>query len=136
MPIRSEVWDGETLIGGLYGVGFDRVFCGESMFSRADNASKLALAWLVAAMRFAGMELLDCQFMTEHLASLGAVEISQDDYCERWRGLRPPARRRAIPPAPALPARACGRGGGAAGRLRAAGRRAAPLRPGSSSRSS
>ena len=78
-----EVWDGKDLVGGLYGVAFDWVFCGESMFSRADNASKLALAWLVAAMRFAGMELLDCQFMTEHLASLGAVEISQDDYCER-----------------------------------------------------
>ncbi|MGZ3197837.1 MAG: leucyl/phenylalanyl-tRNA--protein transferase [Croceibacterium sp.] len=78
-----EVWDGEKLVGGLYGVGFDRVFCGESMFSHADNASKVALAWLVAAMKAAGMELLDCQFMTEHLASLGAVEISQEDYCER-----------------------------------------------------
>lgn len=78
-----EVWDGEALVGGLYGVGFDRVFCGESMFCRADNASKLALAWLVAAMRMAGLELLDCQFITEHLASLGAIEISQDAYCER-----------------------------------------------------
>jgi leucyl/phenylalanyl-tRNA--protein transferase len=78
-----EVWVGEKLVGGLYGVAFDRVFCGESMFSRADNASKLALAWLVAAMRFARMELLDCQFMTEHLASLGAIEIGQEDYCER-----------------------------------------------------
>ena len=54
-----EVWDGEALVGGLYGVGFDRVFCGESMFSRADNASKVALAWLVAAMKTARMELLD-----------------------------------------------------------------------------
>jgi leucyl/phenylalanyl-tRNA--protein transferase len=78
-----EVWDGEALVGGLYGVGFDGVFCGESMFSRADNASKVALAWLVAAMKWSRMELLDCQFMTDHLASLGAVEISQDDYCER-----------------------------------------------------
>ena len=78
-----EVWEGEALVGGLYGVGFDRVFCGESMFSHADNASKVALAWLVAAMNTARMELLDCQFMTDHLASLGAVEISQDDYCER-----------------------------------------------------
>jgi leucyl/phenylalanyl-tRNA---protein transferase len=82
-----EVWDGEApdaeLVGGLYGVGFDRVFCGESMFSRADNASKVALAWLVAAMKAARMELLDCQFMTEHLASLGAVEIGQDEYCQR-----------------------------------------------------
>ena len=78
-----EVWDEHSLVGGLYGVGFDGVFCGESMFSRADNASKIALAWLVAAMRTARMELLDCQFMTEHLASLGAIEIGQDEYCER-----------------------------------------------------
>ncbi|MBO0749848.1 MAG: leucyl/phenylalanyl-tRNA--protein transferase [Porphyrobacter sp.] len=78
-----EVWDGESLVGGLYGVGFDGVFCGESMFSHADNASKVALAWLVAAMRFARMSLLDCQFMTEHLASMGAIEIGQDEYCER-----------------------------------------------------
>ena len=78
-----EVWDNDALVGGLYGVGFDRVFCGESMFSRADNTSKVALAWLVAAMKAARMELLDCQFITEHLASLGAVEISQEEYCER-----------------------------------------------------
>jgi len=76
-----EVWDGDTLAGGLYGVGFDGVFCGESMFSRADNASKVALACLVAAMKEARMSLLDCQFMTGHLASLGAVEISQEEYC-------------------------------------------------------
>lgn len=80
-----ECWqdseDGKQLVGGLYGVSFDRVFCGESMFSRADDASKVALCWLVAAMRAAGFALLDCQFMTDHLASLGAVELSQDDYC-------------------------------------------------------
>jgi len=68
------------LVGGLYGVGFDRVFCGESMFSVVPDASKVALAWLVAALREAGAELLDCQFMTEHLASLGAIEISQARY--------------------------------------------------------
>ena len=68
------------LVGGLYGVGFDRVFCGESMFSRLPDASKVALAWLVAALRRAGAELLDCQFITAHLASLGAVEISQRRY--------------------------------------------------------
>ena len=79
-----EVWDGEELgaklVGGLYGVGFDGVFCGESMFSHAPNASKVALAWLVSAMKAARMQLLDCQFMTEHLASLGAVEVSQQRY--------------------------------------------------------
>ena len=75
-----ECWRGDELVGGLYGVSFDRVFCGESMFSRADNASKVALAWLVALMRRAGFALLDCQFMTPHLASMGAVEIARDDY--------------------------------------------------------
>lgn len=75
-----EVWRDEELVGGLYGVAFDRVFCGESMFSRADNASKVALAWLVAAMRRAGFVLLDCQFMTDHLASMGAVAMPQGDY--------------------------------------------------------
>ena len=73
--------DGE-LVGGLYGVAFDRVFCGESMFSRRDNASKVALAWLVACMRQAGFVLLDCQFMTDHLASLGAVAMPQARYLE------------------------------------------------------
>lgn len=75
-----ECWDGKQLIGGLYGVSFDRVFCGESMFSRASNTSKMAMAWLVALMKRAGFAVLDCQFMTEHLASLGAVEIPQEDY--------------------------------------------------------
>lgn len=68
------------LVGGLYGVGFDRVFCGESMFSRVPDASKVALAWLVAALRQCRAELLDCQFMTDHLASLGAIEIPQARY--------------------------------------------------------
>lgn len=75
-----ECWDGARLVGGLYGVAFDRVFCGESMFARADNASKVALTWLVAALRRAGFTLLDCQFMTAHLATLGAVELAQADY--------------------------------------------------------
>lgn len=68
------------LAGGLYGVSFDRVFCGESMFSRAPDASKVALVWLVALMRRAGFALLDCQFMTEHLRSMGAAELAQADY--------------------------------------------------------
>jgi len=71
-----------TLAGGLYGVTFDRVFCGESMFSHARDASKIALCWLVAMMREAGFAVLDCQFMTDHLASMGAVEISQKEYLE------------------------------------------------------
>ncbi len=75
-----ECWQDGKLVGGLYGVGFDRVFCGESMFSHATDASKVALAWLVAALRRSGAMLLDCQFMTDHLASLGAVEITQKRY--------------------------------------------------------
>lgn len=75
-----ECWRAGELVGGLYGVAFDRVFCGESMFSRADNASKVTLAWLVAAMRAGGYALLDCQFMTGHLASLGAVALPQAEY--------------------------------------------------------
>jgi len=75
-----ECWDGETMVGGLYGAGFDRAFCGESMFSRATDASKVALAWLVARLKVGNFTLLDCQFMTEHLASLGAVSIPRARY--------------------------------------------------------
>ncbi|QLC24711.1 leucyl/phenylalanyl-tRNA--protein transferase [Parasphingopyxis algicola] len=75
-----ECWQGEELVGGLYGVRLGRAFFGESMFSRVSNASKVALAHLVARMKAGGFALLDCQFMTDHLASLGAIEISKDDY--------------------------------------------------------
>lgn len=71
---------GAELAGGLYGVAFDRVFCGESMFSRRDDTSKAALALLVWCMKNAGYVLLDCQFMTSHLATLGAIELKQSDY--------------------------------------------------------
>ena len=77
-----ECWVGDHLVGGLYGVAFERVFCGESMFSLAPNSSKVALAWLVATLKRAGVQLLDCQFITEHLASMGAVEIPQERYLE------------------------------------------------------
>lgn len=79
-----ECWMGQgpdrRLVGGLYGISLGRAFFGESMFSRATDASKVALAWLVARLIAGGYELLDCQFMTDHLSSLGAVEISQQDY--------------------------------------------------------
>ena len=75
-----ECWDGDRLVGGLYGMALGRAFFGESMFSRATDASKVALAWLVARMRVGGFTLLDCQFMTDHLASLGAQEISGRAY--------------------------------------------------------
>jgi leucyl/phenylalanyl-tRNA---protein transferase len=75
-----EVWREEELVGGLYGVKLGRAFFGESMFSRVRDASKVALAWLVARLRVGNFTLLDCQFMTEHLASLGAVSVTRETY--------------------------------------------------------
>jgi leucyl/phenylalanyl-tRNA--protein transferase len=79
-----EVWEGaagaEKLVGGLYGVKLGRAFFGESMFSRRTDASKVALAWLVARLKAGNFTLLDCQFMTEHLASLGAISVPRDSY--------------------------------------------------------
>jgi len=75
-----EVWKEAELVGGLYGVSIGAAFFGESMFSRATNASKVALVHLVERLNIAGYELLDTQFITPHLASMGAVEISRSDY--------------------------------------------------------
>ncbi len=75
-----EVWQGETMVGGLYGVSIAGGFFGESMFSRVSNTSKLALAYLVARLKTGGYRLLDTQFITDHLASLGAVEIDKTSY--------------------------------------------------------
>ncbi|WP_315763024.1 leucyl/phenylalanyl-tRNA--protein transferase [Sphingomonas sp. Y38-1Y] len=75
-----ECWDGDRLVGGLYGLALGCAFFGESMVSRATDASKVALAWLVARLRAGGFTLLDCQFQTDHLRSLGAVEIRRDAY--------------------------------------------------------
>ena len=75
-----ECWLEGELVGGLYGVKLGAAFFGESMFSRVADASKVALAWLVARLKVGGYLLLDCQFMTEHLRSLGAMEITQKDY--------------------------------------------------------
>jgi leucyl/phenylalanyl-tRNA---protein transferase len=75
-----EAWHDGALVGGLYGVTIGRAFFGESMFSRMADASKVALAWLVARLKVGGFALLDCQFMTPHLASLGAIEIPRETY--------------------------------------------------------
>lgn len=75
-----ECWLDDRLVGGLYGLALGQAFFGESMFSRETDASKIALAWLVARLKLGRFMLLDCQFMTEHLASLGAIEITQSDY--------------------------------------------------------
>jgi leucyl/phenylalanyl-tRNA--protein transferase len=75
-----EVYDGEALVGGLYGVSLGRAFFGESMFHRARDASKIALVHLVARLRLGGFELLDTQFLTDHLKMFGATEVPQDRY--------------------------------------------------------
>jgi leucyl/phenylalanyl-tRNA--protein transferase len=75
-----EVWRDGALVGGLYGVRIGGAFFGESMFSREPNASKAALAHLVARLRVGGFALLDTQFLTPHLASLGGIEVTRDAY--------------------------------------------------------
>ena len=88
-----EVWRDGALIGGVYGVAIGGAFMGESMFSRETDASKLALAWLMHRLRAGGFALFDTQFLTAHLASLGAVEISRAEYQRRLQAALPlPAR--------------------------------------------
>jgi len=78
-----ESWKDGKLAGGLYGVALGGAFCGESMYSRARDASKVALVHLVARLRFGGFTLLDTQFITDHLKLFGAEEIPARDYLER-----------------------------------------------------
>lgn len=78
-----ETWAGSELVGGLYGVAIGGAFFGESMFHRRSDASKVALVRLVADLRECGAALLDVQWATDHLVSLGAVEIPRDTYLER-----------------------------------------------------
>jgi len=88
-----EAWSEGELAGGLYGLAVGTVFCGESMFHRRRDASKVALVHLVERMRLRGFELLDIQFMTEHLARFGAVEIPRKQYLRRLSdGLERPRR--------------------------------------------
>ncbi len=93
-----EIWAEDRLIGGVYGIALGGAFFGESMFSREPDGSKIALAWLVDHLRRGGFTLFDTQFITPHLASLGAVEISRDAYREQLaEALEIPARIDAIP---------------------------------------
>jgi leucyl/phenylalanyl-tRNA--protein transferase len=80
-----ETWSSGRLVGGLYGVAIGGAFFGESMFSHASNASKIALWYLVRQLRERGFLLLDTQFLTSHLASLGACEIPRDAYLVRLK---------------------------------------------------
>lgn len=75
-----EIWKGRELVGGLYGVSIGGAFFGESMFSRATNASKVALVYLVERLNAAGYQLLDTQFITDHLKTMGAIEIPRNNY--------------------------------------------------------
>ena len=78
-----ETWLGEELVGGLYGVAIGGAFFGESMFSFARDASKVALVHLVALLRLGGYRLLDTQFVTAHLAQFGAEELAREEYKQR-----------------------------------------------------
>ena len=75
-----EVWQNEELVGGLYGIDLGHVFCGESMFSKVSNASKVAFIHLAKQLELANYRLLDCQVYNDHLASLGCVEIEREDF--------------------------------------------------------
>jgi hypothetical protein len=81
-----EVWQDDKLIGGLYGVHLGRAFFGESMFSRAPDASKIALVYLVARLKYGGFELLDTQFVTDHLAKFGVIEVTRAEFQRSLEG--------------------------------------------------
>jgi leucyl/phenylalanyl-tRNA--protein transferase len=83
-----EAWDGDRLVGGLYGVEVDGAFAGESMFHRAPNASKLALLHLVDHLRDRGLDWMDIQVVTPHMKVLGAREIPRDEFLARLQATR------------------------------------------------
>lgn len=106
-----ELWDGERLVGGLYGVQLGGVFTGESMFHRASDASKVALVEAVARLREAGGELLDVQIVTPHLATLGAREVARDRFLTRLHALREAPVRLRVEPRPVARLVGAGHGG-------------------------
>lgn len=75
-----EVWEGDTLVGGLYGIDLGHIFCGESMFSLTSNASKFAFIKLAQELQEKEYSIIDCQLHTDHLESMGAQEISRQDF--------------------------------------------------------
>lgn len=88
-----EAWEGDTLVGGLYGVSLGGSFFGESMFTRVSNASKVALVLLVESLRNDGFELIDCQVTTEHLMQFGAREVPRSHFLkELQHALKQPTR--------------------------------------------
>jgi len=77
-----EVWQNEALVGGIYGVSIGKLFCGESMFSRISNGSKVALTYLIEHLRSEQFPIIDCQVENAHLVSLGAINIERDKYIQ------------------------------------------------------
>ena len=77
-----EVWEGENLVGGLYGIDLPekKIFCGESMFSKVSDASKVGFYYLIEKLKLKNYKLIDCQMYTPHLESLGATEISRNEF--------------------------------------------------------
>jgi leucyl/phenylalanyl-tRNA--protein transferase len=82
-----ESWQNNTLAGGLYGICLDRVFFGESMFSKVSDASKVALAFLVSLCKEKGIRLIDCQMTTKHLLRFGAKEVSREEFRQQLTAL-------------------------------------------------
>ena len=82
IAISAEVWDDNNLVGGLYGIYLreKKLFCGESMFANVSNASKFGFIEMVRKLQEEGIQLIDCQVYTDHLASLGAREISREEF--------------------------------------------------------
>ena len=80
LAMSVEVWKDSKIVGGLYGLDLGHVFCGESMFSKSSNASKVALVYLSSELRKNNYKFIDCQIPTEHLKSMGGEEVSRDDF--------------------------------------------------------
>jgi leucyl/phenylalanyl-tRNA--protein transferase len=85
----AEVWHGDELVGGLYGIRLGKVFFGESMFSKMSNASKYAFISYVQQLEQEDVQLIDCQVYTEHLESMGAHMISREDFVQLLQKLIP-----------------------------------------------
>jgi len=109
-----EVWQDGELIGGLYGVHLGRAFFGESMFSKARDASKIALVYLIARLKYGGFTLLDTQFVTGHLARFGAVEVSRQTFQRLLEDALGTSQGSTPSSGSAAAGGAAGRGGGAA----------------------
>ena len=80
VAVSVEVWNDDVLVGGLYGIDLGNIFCGESMFAKVSNASKVAFITLVNKLKEENYKLIDCQVYTNHLASLGAEEIKRETF--------------------------------------------------------